>query len=262
MIRIAAGIACMLIASALSAPARAQQPATVLVFCAVSTTDAIEEIRRAYRRLHPEVELRTSYAASSRLARQIESGARADIFLSASQAWEIYLVEHGDVARQRDLLSNQLVIIVPKGSNRAVNGPQDLASDAVRRVALADTSSVPAGIYARQALEKLGLWSKVRGKATGAAGVRQALRFVETGAADAGIVYSTDAAASQQVDVAGRIDASLSEAIVYPLLLLEHGAKNPAAVAFYDFLGSPDASAVFRRHGFLVVRPPSPKPPE
>jgi molybdate transport system substrate-binding protein len=229
----------------------------VLILAAASTTDAIEELADAFERAHPRVTIRTSFAASSTLARQIEAGADADVFLSASRQWAEALAEKKLVARQRNLLGNELVIVVPRDAKLEIQRPQDLAGPTVRHVALADPTSVPAGVYARQALEKLGLWKSLARKATGAADVRQALQQVESGAAEAGIVYASDAVASKRVHIAARIDRTLSDEIGYPLVLLQRGGLNAAGVAFYEFLSTPAAHDVFKRHGFLIVSPSS-----
>jgi len=227
----------------------------LLLLAAASTAEAIDEIRAEFVRLHPSTTVRTSYGASSTLARQITAGAGADVFLSASTQWADFLSDKNLVERRRDLLGNELVIVVPVDSKIGVNDPVDLAQPKIRRLALADPKSVPAGIYAKQALVRLNLWKQIEAKVAGAADVRQALQFVETGAAEAGIVYATDAAASKAVRVAARIESKLSDPIRYPVVLLKHGADNPAAVAFYDFLGSPAAGAIFRRRGFAVLPP-------
>jgi molybdate transport system substrate-binding protein len=224
----------------------------ILVLAAASTTEAVEQVRAEFVRLHPKVTIRASFAASSTLAQQIRAGAEADLFLSASTEWAVFLAKEKLVHEQRDLLGNQLVVVVPADSTISIHEPGDLVQPKIRHLALADPRSVPAGIYARQALEKLGLWKPLESRIAGAADVRQALHFVETGAAEAGIVYATDAAASKAARIAIRIEPRLSEPIRYPLILLEHGATNPVAVAFYEFLSSPSAGAIFRRHGFLV----------
>jgi molybdate transport system substrate-binding protein len=149
-------------------------------------------------------------------------------------------------------LGNQLVIVVPADSTLRIARPEDLLDERVRRLALGDVDSVPAGIYARQALTKLSLWEKLRGKVVNAADVRQALQFVQTGAADAGIVYATDGAVAKQVRVAAVIDSKLTEPIRYPLVLLKTGAKNPAAIELFEFLASDGAAAVFRKYGFQL----------
>lgn len=230
----------------------------LLVFAAASTTEAIDEIRAAFVRLYPGVSVRVSYGASSSLAQQIAAGAQADLFLSASTEWAEFLNKRQRIDRQRDLLSNQLVIVTPVSSKLEIAKPADLAQVKIGRLALADPKSVPAGIYARAALEKMGLWKELESKVAGAADVRQALHFVASGAAEAGIVYATDAAASKAVRVTLTIDPKLSGPIRYPLVLIKDGADRPAAVALYDFLGSPAATTIFRRHGFIVPVPSDP----
>jgi molybdate transport system substrate-binding protein len=257
---------CLVLSSAATAPAAQPAPlgGKLLLFAAASTTDAVDEIRLEFERLHPGVTVRTSFAASSALAQQIKAGAAADVFLSASSQWADAVEKTNPVARRRDLLGNTLVVVVPADSKLKIDTPARLTETSVRRLAVADTKAVPAGIYARQALEKLGLWRKLEGRLVDAADVRQALKFVEAGAADAGIVYSTDAATEKLVRVVLSLDEKLSEPIRYPLVLLRHANQNTAAAtAFYEFLDSPAARAVFERHGFRVLADAErPQPPE
>ena len=224
----------------------------LLLLAAASTTEAVDEVREAFVKLHPGVTIRTSFGGSSALARQIEAGAEADLFLSASNQWARYLAEKQLVARQRNLLGNRLVVVVAADSKLEIRKPADLLQAGVRRLALADPKSVPAGIYARQSLEALGLWEELQGKVAGAMDVRQALKFVDTGAAEAAIVYATDAAVSTNSRVALPLDPKLAEPVRYPLVLLKHGSERKVALALYDFFTSPAALAIFRRHGFLV----------
>ena len=259
------GIALLLLAgawrlSSLVAAEPSNLSGTVLVLAAASTTAAIDQVRDTFLKLHPGVKVNVSYATSSALAKQIAAGAEADIFLSASSQWAGFVAERKLVEKQRDLLGNELVIVVAKDSKLVIKGPQDLVQSGIRHLALADVKAVPAGVYARQALEKLNLWEQLEARATGAADVRQALAFVENGAAEAGMVYATDAAASNQVKVVARIDVKLTDPIRYPLVLLKHGTGNPAAVALYDFIGSPAATAVFQKQGFTVLPPSADQP--
>jgi molybdate transport system permease protein len=231
----------------------AQPKTELLVLAAASTTDALEAISANFMRLHPQVTVRTSFGASSALAKQIVAGAKADVFLSASHEWADMLDEKQFVARRRDLLGNRLVVVVPLKSPFAIAQPADLLDPAIRHLALADPQGVPAGVYARQALETLKLWQSLEPRVAVAADVRQALQFVATGAAEAGIVYASDAHADPQVRVACEFDPALSAAIRYPLVLLDRGRDNAAARDFYEFLSSPAASAVFESQGFLVL---------
>jgi molybdate transport system substrate-binding protein len=232
------------------APQRSDQD--VVLFGAASTANALDEIAREFHRDH-KVRVRVSYASSATLARQIEDGAGADVFVSAAGEWADYLEEKGLVAQRRDLLTNRIVVIVPSGSTIDVKKPTDLLSGRIRHVALADPEAAPAGVYAKQALSKLGLWEQLKSKVVPGADVRQALSHVETGAAEAGIVYATDAAISTGVRVVIQLSPELTEPIRYPALLLREGQGNPAAVSLFEHLTSPAAAGLFQKHGFTVL---------
>jgi molybdate transport system substrate-binding protein len=224
----------------------------VLVLAAASTTNVIDEIKAAFAKQNG-VEVRSSYAASSALAQQIASGAEADVFISADLKWGEFVASKTPVARQRHLLGNRLVVIVPSDSPLKLQKIDDLTGGQVKRLALADPAAVPAGKYAKQALTKLGLWDKLQGKVASAGDVRHALAFVETGAAEAGIVYATDARVSRKVRVALDVPSELTAPVRYPALLLQHAEANPQAVAFYEYLSSPAAKRVFEAAGFEVL---------
>ena len=233
-------------------PQKPTQKGIVSVFAAASTTNALDDIKAAFT-ARTGTEIRTSYAASSVLAQQLENGADADLFLSADSAWADHVEGKVPVAKRRNLLGNRLVIVVPSDSKLKLAKPEDLASDKVQRLALGDPDAVPAGKYARQALTRLGIWEKLKGKIAPAEDVRHALTYVETGAAEAGIVYATDAAISKKVHVVAEIPANMTEPVRYPLVLLKRGASNPSAAAFYDYLGAPEATKVFEKYGFIVL---------
>ena len=227
----------------------------VVLFAAASTTGALDEIREQFKQ-QTGVDVKASYAASSTLAQQIIYGAAADVFVSANTQWADYLDRNALVAERRDLLGNRLVIVVPADSPLDLHKPEDLLGKEVRYLALADYTAVPAGIYAQQALTKLGLWEPLKEKVVSGADVRHALSYVETGAAEAGLVYATDAAVSTAVKVAAEIPADLTGPIRYPIVLLKHGSGKPAAESFYRYLCSPQAAATFRKHGFVVHTDP------
>ena len=190
-----------------------------------------------------------SFGGSNDLARQIRAGAPAEVFVSAS-AERMDEVQRAGLVRAADrvdLLSNRLVVVVPAGATVAPATAEDLTR--VRRLALGDPQAVPAGIYARQWLEKRGLWERVRDRVVPTLDVRAALAAVESGNADAGIVYRTDAAISRRVRVAFEVPADEAPRIVYPAALLA-GARGPAARAFFEHLRSPEAREVFERLGF------------
>jgi molybdate transport system substrate-binding protein len=236
----------------------AQKPVAnreITVLAAASTTNALEEIKAAFEK-STGTKVRTSYAASSTLARQIENGAEADLFISADRQWADYVASKVSVASRRDLLGNRLVVVAPADSTIAPADVSVLIADAVRHVALGNPDAVPAGRYAKQALIKLDLWEKLKDKIAAAEDVRQALAYVETGAAEAGIVYATDAAISKKVKVIAEIPPEACEPIRYPVLLIKREADGSAAAAFYDCLGTSASAKVFEKYGFVVLDRP------
>lgn len=236
-------------AAFLAADARAE---AVHVYAAASTKDVIEEIARAFRD-ETGVAVEVTPAASSVLAKQIEQGADADLFLSADQDWAVFLVDRKLVAKQQDLLGNRLAVVTPADSNLKLAEPADMARPGVRQLALAGPS-VPAGKYARQALEKAGVWDKVKDRVIEAGDVRAALAFVAKGETDAGLVYATDAkAAGDAVRTAFVVPEDLHKPIRYPLCLLKRDAVKPEARRFYDYLAGDKAAAAFRKAGFTVL---------
>ncbi|GAB4392520.1 MAG: molybdate ABC transporter substrate-binding protein [Kiloniellaceae bacterium] len=232
------------------------QPVTL--FAAASATDAINEIAEAYA-AKTGGSIRPVLAASSTLARQIAQGAPADLFLSANVTWMDHLAEQQMVLPDSrvSLLSNRLVLIAPADSDLRLRLAPGLDLGRLLgdgRLAVGDPAHVPAGLYARQALEALGLWEQVADKLAQASNVRAALALVDRGEAVAGIVYETDAAISPRVRIVDGFPLSASPKIIYPLAIVA-GHDRPAVRAVYDFLRSDEATAIFSKHGF--TRPPS-----
>jgi molybdate transport system substrate-binding protein len=233
--------------------AAAEKPkATILVFAAASTTNAMNEVRTQFAK-DSGIAVQTSYAASSTLAQQVVHGAEADLFLSADAKWANYLTQQGQAVRQQDLLGNRLVIVVPADSKIEVRKPEDLLTASIEHLALGEPRSVPAGIYAKQALTKLGLWDQLKTKVVSAEDVRHALTYVETGAAETGIVYATDAAISKKVKAVAEIPEKLTGPVRYPLVLLKHGEGSASVQSFYQYLSSPAATKIFEKYGFTVL---------
>ncbi|HVC99444.1 MAG TPA: molybdate ABC transporter substrate-binding protein [Pirellulales bacterium] len=226
---------------------------TLVVFAAASTREPLVELNAAFERRHTGVEVRASFSASSTLAQQLAAGAEAHLFLSADEKWAQFVAEKALAADSRPLLGNRLVLIMPKGSKIVVTTPNDLLDDNVKRIALGDPQSVPVGRYAKQALTKLELWEPLKSKVVGAQDTRQALAFVETASADAGVVYATDAIVSTRVRVVFEFDGSLTEPIVYPLVLLEAARGDATARVLFEFLQSGEAAESFQRHGFTFL---------
>lgn len=195
-----------------------------------------------------------SFAGTSALARQIDAGAPADLFLSADEQWMDHVAAQGRILPQtrRSFLSNRLVLVAPVASPLRLTirrGFPLVRALGGGRLAVADTQAVPAGKYARAALETLGVWPQLSGRLAPAENVRAALALVERGAAPLGIVYATDARASARVRVVGVFPAASHPPITYPIALLK-SSKHPEAEAFRRFLISREGRAVFARYGF------------
>jgi molybdate transport system substrate-binding protein len=244
----------LLLAALVAGGARAASAGEVLVFAAVSLTDALEEIVAAYEATSDD-EVLLNLTSSSTLARQIEAGAPADLFLSADEPWMDKLDEKGLLlaGTRKSVLSNTLVIVVPADSRLAIASPQDLATAKVRALALAEPQSVPAGVYAKEYLRSQQLWSKVIDKVIPTENVRAALATVEAGNAEAGIVYKTDAAISKRVRIAYEVPQAEGPDISYPFAVVAGSKRPEAAKAFLAYLESPASLEVFRKYGFLVL---------
>lgn len=238
-------------------PAFAAPPITV--FAAASLKETLDEAGALYARGHGTA-VRASYGASSALARQIEDGAPADVFVSADLDWmdELQAKRLIDIKTRRDVAGNALVLIAPADAQapaltlkRGLDLRPALGADG--RVALALTASVPAGKYGRAALESLGAWSTVQPRVVEAENVRAALQLVARGEAALGVVYASDAQAEPRVRVVARLPASTHPRIVYPAARIV-ASTHPRATEFVAWLRSPAAQAVFRKHGFLAPR--------
>ncbi len=234
----------------------AAQAEELTVFAAASLTDALKDISLLWQKEgHPA--LRQSFASSSTLARQIEQGAPANLFASADQKWMDYLAARKLIAAdsRRNLLGNELVLIVSASKPATVRIVPGFAIAALLgengRLATGDPAHVPVGLYAEQALRKLGVWEQVATRLAATEDVRSALLLVERGEAPAGIVYATDAAASKGVAIAGIFPADSHDPVTYPFAVTASG-DTPEARALLRFLASPQAREVFVRRGFRV----------
>ncbi len=224
----------------------------VIVFAAASTTNAIIEISELFTE-ETGINVTTNYASASTLAQQIEFGADADIFISANQKWADELEKKQLVAKRETIIGNSIVIILPEGSNISGNSPEILLQPEVRTIAMGEPSSVPVGTYGKEALVKLGLWEKIEGKVVSAKDVRSALAYVETSAAEAGIVYSTDAAISDKVNIVYTFpDDAVDKPISYPAMTLKNAVNQKNADLFFDFLKDRKSMSVFKKYGFKV----------
>ncbi len=227
----------------------------VVVFAAASLTDAITAIAANYEK-ETNIEIQTSFASSSTLAKQIENGAPADVFISADSKGMQYLKDKKALndATTADLLGNQLVLIAPTGKGFKLSADKgvNFAAAFTGKLCTGETESVPVGIYAKQALKSLGWWDAIKSRIVGTQDVRAALVNVERGECAAGIVYATDAKLSAKVQTVMLFPASSHDAIVYPLSLSKNA--NPTAMKFYDYLKSAQAQAIFANYGFQILK--------
>lgn len=227
--------------------------AEVVVFAAASLSESLREIGAAYEKELGD-RIKFNFGASGLLARQIEEGAPADIFFSADDLKMDALQKKGLLSdgTRRDRLGNSLVIVVAKEAGVDLSSAQDLAGPAVRRVALAEPASVPAGIYAKSYLTEKRLWEQVEKKVIPTENVRAALAAVESGNVDAGIVYKTDAAISKKVKVAVEVPVSEGPRINYPVALLKESKQGEASRKFLNHLMGKRSGEVFAKYGFIV----------
>ncbi|AJI84924.1 molybdate ABC transporter substrate-binding protein [Yersinia enterocolitica] len=230
--------------------------ADITVFAAASLTNALQDIAAQYKK-EKQVDVVASYASSSTLARQIEQGAPADLFISADQQWMDYAIDKQQmVANTRyTLLGNELVLIAPKDS-KITKVEIDKKTDWKKlleggRLAVGDPDHVPAGIYAKESLENLGAWATLAPEMARANNVRSAMALVERAEAPLGIVYGSDAIASDKVKVVGVFPESSHKPVEYPMAIVK-GHENPTVTAFYDYLKSPAAAVIFEKYGFTT----------
>lgn len=234
------------------AGAGAAQAAEVTVYAAASLGNALKDAATAWQLAHKDT-IKTSFAGSSTLARQIEAGAPAEIFASADKKWMDYLAARKliDKASRRELLGNALVLIAPASKPATVAMEKNKVPDFTGRLCMGDPASVPAGIYGRQALQSLGWWPALEKRYVGTEDVRTALAFVERGECPLGIVYETDARISDKVVIAARFPESTHEPVVYPFALLPRA--SPAAREFFQWLQGSESAAIFTRYGFTIL---------
>ncbi|UHA71816.1 molybdate ABC transporter substrate-binding protein [Paenibacillus sp. 481] len=237
-----------------------QKPAAqteLTISAAASLRDALQELEQQYESKHPHIMLKLNFGASGALQKQIEQGAPTDMFISAGKKQMDALLESNliDDKWQRPLLQNDLVVIVPQDrkAEAAWSKLDSLEGDLVKRIAIGAPDSVPAGSYAKQALEHAGLWDKLNSKFVLTKDVRQVLSYVETGNVDAGFVYRTDALTSKKAAIAHTVDAASHKPIVYPIGIVKATANQAEVQQWYEFLLSDTAKTVFERHGFRTA---------
>lgn len=221
----------------------------------MSLTDALTEVSQRFGTAQ-NVKVYCNFAGSSTLQRQIEKGAPADVFVSASPNQMDALQQKGLIYEEsrRGILNNRLVLVAPVNSSVSLTDVGMLPQDSIERIAIGEPNSVPAGIYGREALAQLGVWDAVQAKLIPAADVRSTLAYVESGEVDVGVVYHTDAKISKKVRIIYRFPASRHSPIVYPAAVLRDTGRRVLAQAFLEYLQTDEVAAIFEKYGFSVVK--------
>jgi molybdate transport system substrate-binding protein len=233
----------------------AQEPVVITVSAAISLKDCLDEIGHLYEAKHPGSKLAFNYGGSGTLQRQIEQGAPVDLFFSAAEKPmdDLAAKDLIDARTRHDIVMNTLVLIAPASSTMTKDF-RDLTQPSVRIIALGEPNTVPAGMYGKQTLEHMSLFSAIEKKIVYANDVRAVLTYVETGNADAGLVYITDAKTSRTVRVVAIAPADSHDPIVYPAAVLRNSHNADAAQDFLEFLEQSDARDVFQKYGFASAK--------
>ena len=227
----------------------------LVIFGAMSLTDVLTEISQRFGTVR-NVKVYCSFAGSSTLQRQIEKGAPADVFVSASPKQMDVLQQMGliDEGSRRAILNNRLVLVAPVDSSLSMANVGLLAQDSIRRIAISEPNSVPAGIYGKEALTHLEVWDAVQSKLVPSTDVRSTLAYVESSEVDVGIVYQTDAGLSKKVGIIYQFPDSSHSPIVYPAAVLRDSGHKVLAQAFLEYLQTAEVAAIFEKYGFSVVK--------
>ncbi|MEG3922433.1 molybdate ABC transporter substrate-binding protein [Microcoleus sp. T3_A4] len=236
-------------------PTTAQKQTSLNVSAAISLSKALGEIKTVYQSSNPNFTITYNFGGSGALEQQIQQGAPVDVFFSAATNPMDALQQSNLLINdtRHNLLTNRLVLITPK-NGVALSDFKQLTDARIKKIAIGEPKSVPVGQYAQEMLNKLGLWQQVQPKLVLGNNVRQVLTFVESGNVDAGIVYATDATASDKVTVRVTAAENLHSPIVYPLAVIRNSRNPAAAKAFVDFLAGDRSKIVFQKYGFGIAR--------
>lgn len=232
-----------------------KQQVNLTVSAAISLSNALKEIKQIYQSQQPSVNITYNFGASGALQQQILQGANVDVFFSAATK-QIDTLQKNNLLvdeTRRNLLTNNLVLITVKDGVPLTNF-QELTNKQIKRIAIGEPKSVPVGQYSQELLTNLGIWQQVKPKIVFANNVRQVLTFVETGNADAGIVYTTDAKESNQVKVRATAPGNFHSPIIYPVAVIKGSRNQDAAKSYVQFIASEQAKTVFQKYGFGVVK--------
>lgn len=231
------------------------QTAELTISAAASLSDCLSEIQTAFNEQQPQVIITYNFASSSSLQQQIEQGAPADIFISAGQKQMNALQEKGLMIEEsiKNIVQNRLVVIVPTDSAATIDSFEKLTDPTIAKITIGDPESVPAGKYAQQVFRNLNIAEDISDKLVVAKDVREVLSWVETGNADAGVLYATDALISNKVIVCATAGEDSHDPIVYPAGIVKASANREAAQSFLDFLSTDAAKTIFTNYGFTPI---------
>ena len=233
---------------------------TLNVSAAASLTDALKEINVLYAKKKANVTITPNFASSGILQKQIEQGAPSDVFISAAASQMDALQKQGLLLNdtRKDLLNNRVVLVVPGDNRLRIASFKDLTGDGVKKIAMGDPKSVPAGTYGQQAFDELGISAQVQSKLVLASDVRQVLSYVETGNVDAGVVYSSDAKTSARVKVVASAPDAVNARVVYPAAVIKATQDAGDARDYVSFLLGDGARTVFEKYGFSMAKQQNP----
>ncbi|WP_342043887.1 molybdate ABC transporter substrate-binding protein [Bacillus sp. OTU2372] len=227
-----------------------QEKVELTVSAAASLQDALNDIKADFEKEHTNITLNFNFGASGALQQQISQGAPVDLFFSAAEDRFQKLVQNGLIEKKNgtDLVGNDLVLVVPKGSNKGIKTFEDLTK--ADKLALGTPESVPAGQYGKETLDKLNVWKAIEGKIVYAKDVRQVLTYVETNNVDAGIVYKTDALTSQKVEIVASAKENTHDPIIYPVGVIKNSTHLKEAQLFYNYLQNDKTMKTLEKYGF------------
>ncbi|BBU39540.1 MAG: molybdate ABC transporter substrate-binding protein [Bacillaceae bacterium] len=233
-----------------------KQTVKLTISAAASLQDALTEIQKKYEKEHENIKITFNFGSSGALQQQIEQGAPVDLFFSAAENKFRPLVDKGLINKEesKNLLGNEIVLIVPKDKADTVKGFQSLADSGIKQFALGNPETTPAGQYGQQTLTKLNLWPKVKEKVVYTKDVRQVLSYVEANTVDAGIVFKTDAQISDKVKIVDIADANMHDPIIYPVGIIKDTKHKKEAHDFYQYLQTEDSFQIFEKFGFKILK--------
>ena len=231
-----------------------QNTSNILVLAAASLSDALSELQKDFGREN-EITVNISYGGSQMLAQQISSGAPADIFISAGKSPMSFLANKDLIETPSiDILSNQLVLATKKSNNIQIKSLEDLNAPVIKNIGIADPDLAPAGAYAKEALNNVGIWNDIQPKLVFGSDARSVLAYLESGNVDAALVYVTDAKVSARVEIWNIIESKSYSPIIYPASIVNTTSHRTSAIKFLDFLKNAHSQEVFRKYGFEPIK--------